>query len=287
MRRLLYCLLGSAVFHAALLWVPLPMGAGGADADDLLLVRVRFVGAPASDAVKRSPPRNEQTKRHGKARQARTDPRRVTSQPPRAEPLPPARVSKATPVASKPVVAATRPKPATEPSRTKPVAATPARTEPAPKPRRTRALVRREEPAQPDTVEGADGAAADPLNAGTVPSDQEAEGARDMARGTPAAQVTAGGEFSPVRYARTVKPRYPRKARRAGWEGTTLLKVLVNPDGAPGRVAVERTSGFDILDEAAVKAVRRWRFHAARRGVAPLSSWVRIPVAFRLEEVRR
>ncbi len=114
-----------------------------------------------------------------------------------------------------------------------------------------------------------------------------ADGALNVARGTPAEQVTAGAVFSPVRYARTVKPRYPRKARRAGWEGTTLLKVLVNPDGAPGHVALERTSGFDILDEAAVKAVRRWRFHPARRGVAPLSTWVRIPVAFRLKEVRR
>ena len=126
-----------------------------------------------------------------------------------------------------------------------------------------------------------------PLKTATAGSKREVGGARNIARGAPAEQVTAGAEFSPVRYARTVKPRYPRKARRAGWEGTTLLKVLVNSEGAPGRVTVERTSGFEILDEAAVKAVQRWRFHPARRGIAPLSRWVRIPVAFRLEEVRR
>ncbi|MDE0032710.1 MAG: energy transducer TonB [Deltaproteobacteria bacterium] len=90
--------------------------------------------------------------------------------------------------------------------------------------------------------------------------------------------------FTPARYARTVTPRYPRKARRAGWEGTTVLKVLVNVDGAPGRVTVDRTSGFDILDSAAVKAVEHWRFHPARRGADAESSWVRVPVAFRLKE---
>ena len=93
--------------------------------------------------------------------------------------------------------------------------------------------------------------------------------------------------LTPARYARTVKPRYPRKARRAGWEGTTVLKVLVGADGAPGRVTVDRTSGFDILDSAAVNAVERWRFHPARRAAAAESSWVRVPVAFRLKEDSR
>ncbi len=228
-------------------------------------------------------------------------------------------MSKAAPVTSKPVAAASaRTKPATDASRTKPFAVAPALVEPALEPRRTLA-VERATPAEPivetsaaavtkpavsgdsgskpshadgaarkppNTADGARGLPENPSYAGTVRSNREGDGARGTARGTPAEQVTAGAALSPVRYARTVRPRYPRKARRAGWEGTTLLKVLVNPDGAPDRVAVERTSGFDILDEAAVKAVRRWRFHPARRGVAPLSTWVRIPVAFRLEEVR-
>lgn len=109
--------------------------------------------------------------------------------------------------------------------------------------------------------------------------------ARGVARETSAGQglkATAG--FSPVRYARTVKPRYPGKARRAGWEGTAVLKVLVDPEGAAGRVTVDRSSGFDVLDAAAVKAVRHWKFHPARRGIDAVSSWVRVPVAFKLKE---
>ena len=276
MRRLLYCLLGSVLFHAALLWVPLPMSAGGAGKDDLLLVRVRLVEAPRSDLVKRMSRREELAERNGRARQARTEPRRVVPEPRRAEPNTTLKASKAAPATSKPAATPARTEPASETSQTPPVATAPARAKPVPEPRRTPPVVRRVEPAQ-RTAEAT----------GTVRPKRGIDGARDIIRATPAEQITAGAEFSPVRYARTVKPRYPRKARRAGWEGTTLLKVLVNPDGAPSRVAVERTSGFDILDEAAVKAVRRWRFHPARRGTAPLSTWVRIPVAFRLEGIRR
>jgi len=134
---------------------------------------------------------------------------------------------------------------------------------------------------KPDPVQTARGDADD----GTVTSTRLARGVVPEASAVRGAAAAPG--FTPARYARTVKPRYPRKARRAGWEGTTVLKVLVHPDGAPGPVAVDRTSGFDILDSAAVKAVERWRFHPARRGVEVLPSWVRVPVAFKLKEDNR
>ena len=66
-----------------------------------------------------------------------------------------------------------------------------------------------------------------------------------------------------------------------------MLKVRVNPKGVPDRVVVDRKSGFAILDDAAVEAVKRWQFHPARRGPNAVESWVRIPVAFKLKEDRR
>ena len=89
---------------------------------------------------------------------------------------------------------------------------------------------------------------------------------------------------TPVRYARVVKPKYPRKARTAGWEGTTVLKVRVDRGGRPGLVTVDRTSGFETLDRAAVRAMRRWEFHPARNGDRTVASWVKVPVSFQLEE---
>ena len=96
----------------------------------------------------------------------------------------------------------------------------------------------------------------------------------------------AGAARTPVRYARVVKPKYPRKARTEGWEGTTVLKVRVDPGGRPGLIAVDRSSGFEVLDRAAVRAMRRWEFHPARNGHGTVASWVKVPVSFRIEEDR-
>ena len=87
-----------------------------------------------------------------------------------------------------------------------------------------------------------------------------------------------------VRYARVVKPKYPEQAREQGWEGTTILKVLVDPAGRSEQVRVHRTSGFDVLDDAAMNALRRWEFHPAHHGQKSVESWVNIPVVFKLKE---
>jgi len=77
-------------------------------------------------------------------------------------------------------------------------------------------------------------------------------------------------------------PRYPESARRAGVQGTALVRVRVLADGTVGEVLIEQSSGNSDLDAAAVEAVRRWRFEAARRGGAPVAVWVLIPFRFTL-----
>jgi len=54
-----------------------------------------------------------------------------------------------------------------------------------------------------------------------------------------------------LRSART----YPRAARRRGMQGTVILDVVVNASGEIIKVKIVRSSGFDILDNAAVKTV--------------------------------
>jgi len=92
------------------------------------------------------------------------------------------------------------------------------------------------------------------------------------------------GRFSRVRYARVVKPNYPAEARANGWEGTTVLKVLVGHAGKSEQVALHRSSGFNLLDDAAVKALWLWEFHPARLGRQAVQSWVNVPIVFKLEE---
>ncbi len=85
-------------------------------------------------------------------------------------------------------------------------------------------------------------------------------------------------------YSYNPKPAYPRSARRRGQEGTVLLRVEVLANGRVGEVVVDTSSGYESLDEAAVKAVRRWRFSPARRGSARVNCWVRVPVKFDLKD---
>ena len=84
-------------------------------------------------------------------------------------------------------------------------------------------------------------------------------------------------------YLRNPPPRYPLAAWHANEQGTVTLRALVSREGLPARVDIEKTSGSRHLDNAALEAVRTWRFAPARRGAEPVESWMLVPVVFRLE----
>lgn len=64
-------------------------------------------------------------------------------------------------------------------------------------------------------------------------------------------------------------PRYPRESRRKKEQGTVELQLLLDADGGVEAISVSRSSGFARLDEAALAAVRRWRWQPTlRSGVA-------------------
>lgn len=79
------------------------------------------------------------------------------------------------------------------------------------------------------------------------------------------------------------KPPYPLAARRQGIEGRVLLDVHVRPDGTCAEVRIRASSGHRLLDQAALDAVRRWRFLPARRGARTVDSWVVVPIRFHLD----
>lgn len=81
-----------------------------------------------------------------------------------------------------------------------------------------------------------------------------------------------------------VRPAYPSAPRRLGIQGTTMLRVHVLADGRIGDVLVEHSAGHPDLDQAAMEAVRRWRFEPARRGADAVAMWVLLPVEFRLTQ---
>ena len=77
-------------------------------------------------------------------------------------------------------------------------------------------------------------------------------------------------------------PVYPSASRRAGEEGTVLLKILIGVDGRAQDVQVSKSSRFSRLDDAAVDAVRKWRFAPAVQGGNATAGWVTMPITFRL-----
>lgn len=87
-------------------------------------------------------------------------------------------------------------------------------------------------------------------------------------------------------YLRNPPPPYPEAARRQKQEGLVRLRVRVNALGAAVQVDLEQSSGWPLLDQAALRAVKSWRFHPARVGGVPMESTVTVPVRFELSAAR-
>jgi protein TonB len=85
-------------------------------------------------------------------------------------------------------------------------------------------------------------------------------------------------------YAHNPAPEYPAMARSRGWQGKVLLRVLVSAEGLSETVAVDQSSGYEILDESAVEAVKKWLFTPAMQGNSPLASTVLVPIIFALRD---
>lgn len=77
-------------------------------------------------------------------------------------------------------------------------------------------------------------------------------------------------------------PEYPHSARRRGLAGTVVLHLEIGDDGRTRQARVARSSGYDVLDAAALEAARSWRFEPARRAGVAIAAVVEAPVRFRL-----
>jgi len=78
-------------------------------------------------------------------------------------------------------------------------------------------------------------------------------------------------------------PAYPLSARRRAIEGTALIHAEVSAEGLCLRAELKKSSGAEALDQAALEAVRKWRFIPARRGSQTVAAWVEVPITFKLD----
>ncbi len=101
-----------------------------------------------------------------------------------------------------------------------------------------------------------------------------------MVRFTPPPPVST--VETPAEEVHNPPPDYPAQARRRGLEGEALLEITILPDGACGEVRVLECTGSSLFGEAALAAVRKWRYRPAVRNGQAVAAVVPVRFVFRL-----
>ncbi|HUA85675.1 MAG TPA: energy transducer TonB [Bryobacteraceae bacterium] len=90
-----------------------------------------------------------------------------------------------------------------------------------------------------------------------------------------------GGGVSPPSVISKVEPEYSEEARKAKWQGTVILQLVVDEHGMPRDMRVTRSLGLG-LDQKAIEAVGKWRFKPGMKDGKPVPVIATIEVNFRL-----
>jgi periplasmic protein TonB len=80
------------------------------------------------------------------------------------------------------------------------------------------------------------------------------------------------------------RPAYPTSALRNRWEGTAWLVVEILENGRVGHVTLEQSSGYEILDGAAIDAVRDWTYEPALSDGVPVRDLIRMPFRWQVSD---
>jgi TonB family protein len=90
-----------------------------------------------------------------------------------------------------------------------------------------------------------------------------------------------GGKVSPPKALYAPDPEYSETARRAKLQGTVVLWLVVDKDGNPQQIKVQRSLEKG-LDEKAVEAVKKWRFKPSMKDGQPVAVMINVEINFRL-----
>lgn len=85
-------------------------------------------------------------------------------------------------------------------------------------------------------------------------------------------------------YLNNPPPAYPMVARRNGLQGRVTLSVEVLANGSCGQINIHKSSGYAMLDNAALQTVKNWRFAPARQAGQTVDKWFMVPIQFSLKD---
>jgi periplasmic protein TonB len=77
------------------------------------------------------------------------------------------------------------------------------------------------------------------------------------------------------------EPEYSEEARKAKWQGTVVLSLIVDEKGRATNIAVVKPLGLG-LDQMAIVAVEKWRFKPGMKDGKPVPVFATVEVNFRL-----
>jgi len=90
--------------------------------------------------------------------------------------------------------------------------------------------------------------------------------------------IRVGGNVQAARALYKMPPEYPKEARKKGISGTVRLHVIVAKDGSIEQLEV--MSGHPLLQQAALDAVRQWRYQPTLLNGSPVEVDTTIDVIF-------
>ena len=115
---------------------------------------------------------------------------------------------------------------------------------------------------------------------GSNPRQMQQAGHVPMSAQSPSVYLM-GRDMTPPKATYAPDPQYSEEARKARFEGTVVLWLVVDADGLPQKIKVQRSLGMG-LDEQAIKAVSQWRFQPATKNGTPVPVIINVEVNFRL-----
>lgn len=109
------------------------------------------------------------------------------------------------------------------------------------------------------------------------------------AQASPASSAKQGVSEKPILIeqpsflAPPTKPRYPRLAQRRGIEGTAMYEIWLDENGQQIKQNLLSSSGASMLDQAALEAIKKWKFSPRKINGTSIAHRVQVPIRFKLD----